>query len=78
MCDHCKGPIEPGTGKMVWDKFGRVVRVCALCGAFAASAIFGQASPTQEPPPILYTVGPVAPNTTTATVMTSWWPNYKP
>ena len=62
-CSNCHHEIAPGTERTCLDKLKQCVRVCALCFAFLTSIVFGQASPTQAPPPLLMTVGSLTVNT---------------
>ncbi len=55
-CDQCHREIDPGTERTVWGGVKRCMWVCAVCFTFIVS-VFGQTSPTEEPPPILLNVG---------------------
>jgi hypothetical protein len=65
-CEHCKQPIPAGTGHLLLNNLRRAVWVCVACFSFAASAVFGQTSPPENPPPILLDVGAPSMYTNTA------------
>jgi hypothetical protein len=71
VCPSCHHEIAAGTERTILDKVKGCVRVCALCAVFFTSAFFGPISPAQAPPPILITLGAVAPATNTAAVTTT-------